>query len=210
MITLNKQQALSIASLITCAANPKNHEAFAHVYIEYDPANGQVRAVATDKYVLAQVSFELPPLATLDEKFYAVLAKTDIANLKDLTKIKQANPSFVITNETMSNGVSTHNLSFAYETTDDLPSMHETIFVHIADSMLNIKPETDNENRPIELSLTRLAQLTKLVPPTVIDGKADDVFSMRHIGFSSNRKALPLVFERPGIIAMIQPMLSAK
>jgi hypothetical protein len=209
MITLNKQQALSIASLLAVAANPKHHDAFAHVYIEFDPAKSLVRAVATDKYCFAQVSFELQPLATQTEKFYAVLAKTDITNLKDLTKIKQTTPKFVITNETMSNGVSTHNLSFAYETTDDLPSIHSAIFVQIGDSMLNMKPETENENRPIELSLTRLAQLTKLVPPVVVERKADDVFSMRHVGFSANRKALPLVFERPGIVAMIQPMLSA-
>ncbi len=210
MITLNKQQALSVASLISCAANPKNHDAFAYVYIEYDPTTNLVRAVATDKYVLAQVSFDMIDTEIKPtEKAFAVLSKTDIANLKDLTKHKTS-AKFVITNRQLHNNTTIHSLSNPYETPADLPSMYETIFTNIANSMINMRPATPTNDRPIDLSMPRLAQLTKLVPPSVIERKADDVFTMHHVGFSESNKPMPVRFERPGIVAMIQPMLSAK
>lgn len=204
MFSITKQEALSIASLLSCASKDKFQPAFDRVWLRFDPATKLITAFATDKFVMAQVEFEaqITEAELPGEAVFYGLDKLAIAQLKTFTKDK-ATTFIEFSLEGFAN-LSSRYLANGWLASDtSKPSTTDMVFTLIANMQNKLATSQASGEATAKISLDRLAQLTKLVAPAE---KANDVFDMQLIPTTDN-KPMPIMLTKSGITAFIQPML---
>lgn len=202
MFFITKQEALSIASLLSCASKDKHQPAFDRVWLRFDPATKLITAFATDKYVMAQVEFEAQ--ITEDElpgeAVFFGLDKLAIAQLKAFTKDKATTfIEFSLEGFANSSGRYLVNGWLASDTAK--PTTTDLVFGLIANMQQKVAASQTSGEATATIGLEKLAQLTKLVAPAE---KADDVFDI-HLTPTADNKPMPIMLTKSGITAFMQP-----
>jgi hypothetical protein len=208
MFNITNQEALSIASLLSCASKDKFQPAFDRVWLRFEPATNKLTGFATDKYVMAQVEFVATPgeaTNATDEIAYFGLDKVAIAQLKAFAKEK-GNSRITFDLDGFATNTSRYLLSNAWLASDEArPTTTDMVFNLLANMHQQLGSITlaPGAEAAATISLARMAQLTKLVSPAE---KADDVFAIRFTP-SADKKPKPIMLSKLGITALIQPTL---